>query len=484
VGASSTKRQFIDLFAGCGGLSLGLEYAGFEPFAFTEISDEAAQTYLKNRPHLPNLKHRRFHDTWELVKNKKDRPRRKLDSKFFPEGQAFDLVVGGPPCQGFSRLGLRRNKNHKHDRIKNPGNFLYEAMADVIKLANPKIFLFENVQGLLNARWKKDEGDSGEIFEDVLKTFNEVNPTRSKLPGYVMRYRLVKAYHYGVPQNRPRLLLVGIRRDIAEKLKLDLAPESSCTDPDQPLTDQLKGDEDDRFHPEPQQGTPFPSAPDAISDLIDDDYYNKRRMFHHSGDRNYLSTEHYTNEAGTAYQIEMRRCDLDHPALKAYLDDELHWDGGISGTHSSRLLNHTYSNHSDRVVARFKKITLHGSAKKADIPTKKFSQRVLPEAWPEHDDEVTPNITVTSMPDDYVHYKQPRSLTVREWARLQTFPDWYEFHGKRTTGGTRRAGRPNDDDFSRDVPQYTQIGNAVPPRLAEAIGRHFSQLLDLAEGSS
>ncbi len=69
-----------------------------------------------------------------------------------------------------------------------------------------------------------------------------------------------------------------------------------------------------------------------------------------------------------------------------------------------------------------------------------------------------PNITVTSMPDDYVHWAQPRSLTVREWARMQTFPDWYQFTGKRTTGGIRRAGNPRKSLHFREVPKYTQIG--------------------------
>ena len=86
-------------------------------------------------------------------------------------------------------------------------------------------------------------------------------------------------------------------------------------------------------------------------------------------------------------------------------------------------------------------------------------------------------ITATSLPDDYVHYGQPRILTVREWARLQTFPDWYQFAGKRTTGGRRRAGDPDAGDWSRELPKYTQIGNAVPVWLARAVGRHLRALV-------
>ena len=107
------------------------------------------------------------------------------------------------------------------------------------------------------------------------------------------------------------------------------------------------------------------------------------------------------------------------------------------------------------------------------MKTKKFAQRVLPKVWKNG----KPNITVTSLPDDYVHYSQPRSLTVREWARLQTFPDWYQFSGKRTTGGIRRAGNPKEGLHDREVPKYTQTGNAVPVKLAYEIAKHFMKLL-------
>jgi DNA (cytosine-5)-methyltransferase 1 len=116
-------------------------------------------------------------------------------------------------------------------------------------------------------------------------------------------------------------------------------------------------------------------------------------------------------------------------------------------------------------------------ANDSEIPehmrTKKFAQRVLPRKWPEKG----PTITATSMPDDYVHYSQPRILSVREWARLQMFPDWYLFKGPRTTGGRRRAGDPSAGLWERDVPKYTQIGNAVPVELARKVGRHLASLL-------
>ena len=108
-----------------------------------------------------------------------------------------------------------------------------------------------------------------------------------------------------------------------------------------------------------------------------------------------------------------------------------------------------------------------------NIKQKKFAQRLLPKYW----GVSGPTITATSLPDDYVHFAQPRILTVREWARLQGFPDWYEFSGSRTTGGIRRAGNPREGVFDRELPKYTQIGNAVPVQVAEAVGLHFKKIL-------
>jgi len=148
-------------------------------------------------------------------------------------------------------------------------------------------------------------------------------------------------------------------------------------------------------------------------------------------------------------------------------------DGSLMGK-GSPLSEQEYSRHSAAVIAKF----AHMIANKGEIPvnmkTKKFAQRVLPARWSENG----PTITATSLPDDYVHYVQPRVPTVREWARLQTFPDWYQFEGKRTTGGRRRAGDPDAGIWTRDLPKFTQIGNAVPVLLAEQIALHIKKLLD------
>ena len=101
---------------------------------------------------------------------------------------------------------------------------------------------------------------------------------------------------------------------------------------------------------------------------------------------------------------------------------------------------------------------------------------MLPKKW----GNAGPSITACSLADDYVHFAQPRSLTVREMAGLQTFPDDYVFKGKRTTGGIRPRRKPAGRRFEREVPKYTQIGNAVPVKLAEAVAKHFDEVLNKA----
>ena len=137
------------------------------------------------------------------------------------------------------------------------------------------------------------------------------------------------------------------------------------------------------------------------------------------------------------------------------------------------LTEQEYSQHSDKVIEKFKYMIKHNGKVSKKFKTKKFSQRLIPKKW----SKKGPNITATSLPDDYVHFSQPRSLTVREWARLQMFPDWYKFFGKRTTGGLRRAGNPREGLFDREVPKYTQIGNAVPVELAFRIGKNIKKYI-------
>jgi DNA (cytosine-5)-methyltransferase 1 len=246
------------------------------------------------------------------------------------------------------------------------------------------------------------------------------------IPGYEVRWELVQAKDYGVPQNRPRILIVGIRRELGwvPQANSPRAVESGLL---------------------PSGSVKAPDLVDVLGDLLDPDYLHKK------------VTTAYPRAARSDFQKEMRsRPD------------------GISATDDDpELTEHEYSMHSAAIRAKFEHMLANGGEIPPEMRTKKFAQRVLPARWGKDG----PNITATSLPDDFVHYCQPRSLTVREWARIQCFPDWYQFRGPRTTGGHRRAGRPDMGIWDRDVPRYTQIGNAVPVRLAKAVGAHFQELL-------
>lgn len=416
-----TSKKFpltvVDLFAGCGGLSLGLEQAGFQPIFVNELNDQARATYLLNRlERFPHLSRFCSSDVKEIVNGKYLTT---LSARFSDEGvNQVDLVCGGPPCQGFSRIGHRRS--YGVDREQVPANRLYKDMAQVIRKLRPKMFLFENVGGLKSARWTQF-GSPGEIWEAVLGEFQDIR-------GYHVEQALVRASDYGVPQNRPRVLIVGILKE------LDWVPNR---DPSLVAGGLLP--------------TPTRSAPgleELLGDLVDPAYVPGETR----------STPAYPRDPSSDVQRELRTL----PSGKVVLSE------------GDLLHDQVYSRHSHAVLRKFRAMQESNGVIPEKFRTRKFSQRLLKPAW-----EKGPNITATSLPDDYVHWdpSQPRTLTVREWARLQTFPDWYQFCGPRTTGGLRRAGNPREGLHERELPKYTQIGNAVPVALAKAIGLHFASIL-------
>ena len=397
-----------------------MEKAGFFPLYVNELNNDALETYLVNRekffPHLRNKYNSNdikdvisdknfFNNLFKNLKNDFNRDFKK---------NSIDLITGGPPCQGFSGMGIRRSYSVEKKQL--PSNHLYQDMAFFIHQIRPKIFLFENVEGLIRSRWTKN-GEKGEIFNDVLTTFKNI-------PNYNVKYKLIYAKDYGVPQNRPRILIVGIRKDFS----------NNFLDDDAVLAEFL-----------PFPTSDYPDIEEIFSDIIDDEFVYGE------------STNIYKNDPLNKWQENIRY----NPFTKQILKK------------NDPLTDQQYSRHSLKVIEKFTYMIKNNGEIPEHLKTKKFSQRVLPSKW----GNKGPTITACSLPDDFVHYSQPRSLTVREWARLQTFPDWYEFKGKRTTGGIRRAGNPRKSIFDREVPKYTQIGNAVPVKLAFEIGKHFVKIL-------
>lgn len=413
-------KTLVDLFAGCGGLGLGLERAGFETVFVNELHRDAMDTYLLNRQ-SSDLKARDNHafDIMEITQTPGQLEA--LAARLRREHGDVDLVAGGPPCQGYSGIGHRRSFVLAKEEI--PSNHLYRDMAKFVQAVQPKAFLFENVRGLLNARWTP-AGEKGEIWAEVRQTFADVTIKRGrKTLHYEIGWALVSAKDYGVPQNRPRVLMVGFRSDIAPSKRVGLVA--------------------DGYLPEVEGGAP--DLIDLLGDLDDPKWTPGG------------STLTYLAEPQTEIQ-ELLRTTV---------------EGKLLG-YGDALTEQQYGKHADRVIAKFQYMLDNNGQIPLEMQTKKFAQRVMPAHW----GPGGPNITATSLADDYVHFARPRVPTVREWARLQMFPDSYQFAGKRTTGGRRRAGDPSTGDWTREVPKYTQIGNAVPVALAEAVGAHISTLLD------
>ena len=459
---SSRAYTFVDLFAGCGGLSLGLEQAGFTPVFVNELNRHAMDTYLANRGHVlqgefaANMDLRcndinDLADASRVEKLKSDLSNlSEMCLEFNAEnkqsraggGSNLDLVVGGPPCQGFSRIGIRRS--YAVDRESVPSNRLYERMADVIDQLRPRMFLFENVNGLRSARWTRDGTEK--VWHSVLEKFDSID-------GYEIDFEVVQSSKYGVPQNRPRVLLVGIRKDILKHkraLKLDpeqghaiengFLPAGSGKGRDcPPDLENLLGDLVD------------PKIEDTLQAVAGGDQYPKEPF----------ESREYAIPFNQASELQ-----------KSFRKAPAFWRST-----EVPLTEQVYTRHASHIITKFFMMEPGGSIPGV-FATKKFSQRKLPVRW----DNAGPTITATSLPDDYVHFKQPRILTVREWARLQQFPDWYVFKGPRTTGGLKRAGNPKAGNYERVLPRYTQIGNAVPVGLAHRVGEYFKTILDEAIG--
>lgn len=444
----------VDLFAGCGGLSLGFENAGFTSVFVNELNEDAISTYLKNRHYslggMDFALNTDLHckDANELQGKRLDQLQ--ADLKSLPEleftldritskkvggGSNLDIITGGPPCQGFSGIGHRRSYNV--DKKSLPSNHLYGRMAEIIRALRPRTFLFENVRGLLKSRWERNGSDF--IWPDVLAEFRRIE-------GYEIRWKLVHARDYGVPQNRPRVLMIGIRKDI-------LAATRRLNPASHPEDAALCG-----FLPSPIPES-YPHLEDLLSDLVDPHIPSILRAQSFSSGP-FLTTT-YPRKAQTVIQKKLRTAPK-------------HWTNGKK----IHLTDHEYSKHKINIVQKFDAMLSSGGKIPEEFRTRKFSQRLLYPQWGIQG----PTITATTLPDDYVHYCQPRILTVREWARLQLFPDWYQFVGKRTTGGLRRAGNPQEGLFDREAPKYTQIGNAVPVGLAEHVARHLRSIIDDAIG--
>lgn len=435
----------IDLFCGAGGMSEGLIQAGFHILFSNDINYDVQQTYMNRHEQLGLRQgvNTYFHrgDIRELTGNMIREAIRNLEIFNDQEIPEIDAVFGGPPCQGFSKAG-RRNPN-------DPRNMLFREYVRVISEVRPKYVVLENVTGFTDTRFYEFIGVTGHRYNDgelVLTILrNEFN-----LIGYqTLEPRILNAAHYGVPQRRNRVIVMAYRSD----MPAPRYPEAIYND-ENALT-----------------------ITDAISDLIRDDDMRNRVHVNNiefqrisregrtpdiNGNAVHSNGAVYNNEISTHQQIIAERFSLfregeDGTELKNRVMTE-----GINIANSPALIAHCANRMGmgeEEVIELFRAGNV--SRENADILlTKKNIRTRL--------DRSRPSATVMTIADDYISPFEPRTFTVRELARLQSFDDSFEFLGKRTTGGLRRR---------VEVPQYSQVGNAVPPLLAKAVATEIARVL-------
>lgn len=471
-----TACKHVDLFAGCGGLSLGLEKAGFELSLAVEKSDMAAETFFHNLVEqiTDQLEWLEFSALSTAVEEQAKRKLVVRELSAVLECKALlgdlkevgiDLVAGGPPCQGFSLAG-RRNPDDVRNQL--PWQFL-----ELVAAVQPKSVLIENVSGMTQDFRKHGKSSP---FNDLRIALSET------APGYVVQPLHLNAMHFGVPQHRPRVMLIAIRRDIASKLDLTVTEEIWRSEYD--FTPSRNFLQRPSLAPHATHfGKDLRTVRDAIGDLSKGGYSRSNQISDFAvemrSDRAWGGVACGANRSGSqvknhvlrrhAARIEMRfrlyqylrDQDINSRLLGIPKDENL-TDQGKRIAVTSELAHAAFpARGSDGTVIAENLTQLVDRI--MELGTKKHSQRPL--KW------TVPSPTVVSLPDDYVHPTEPRTLTVRELARFQSFPDAFEFRAKETTGSLRRR---------VEVPQYTQVGNAVPPKLAEAVGRHIIEVLSRA----
>lgn len=365
------QYNMVDLFAGCGGLSLGMEQAGFTPWFVNEIVEQFANTYKLN--HKLTDKHYYIGDIAELNEHLND-----FEEMF----EDITLVCGGPPCQGFSMANRQRI-------LDDPRNSLYKQFLIFLSKVRPKFFIMENVKGMIN---KKDE---------IIQNFQEYLGEE-----YLYDYDVLKAQDFGVPQNRERFIMIGNRMGISPK---DIFAEIYHHKREAfVLRDALYGLPHLEAKKEKGQG----GIEDISSGLTERDFEYPQTPFYHFINGNKVIT---------------------------------------------KLYNHKNRYNNERDIEIFRRLpqganSLHESI--ADIMPYKRRNDIFKDKYFKLDETQICKTITSHMKFDcnmYIHPWEARGLSPREAARIQTFPDDYIFTGAQNQW-------------------YAQIGNAVPVKLAKAIG--------------
>jgi DNA (cytosine-5)-methyltransferase 1 len=410
-----SARSYIDLFAGCGGSTLGLKKAGWSGLFAIEKDKMAYETLEKNfvdekSPYChfekwPEWLPKRNLCIDEILTDKEFRlGLERLKNK-------VSMVIGGPPCQGFSVGGARRGED--------PRNELVFSLLKVAEITKPPLVVIENVLGILQefeARPRDITGHS--VAEIVLQQLDTL--------GYHSGFMVFKASDFGVPQDRERVIILGISKDLTQIQDVSIPRILSS------LSSIVRNEIRTKYDLPLDRAV---NVYEAIHDLSSPTEVPSPEF------PKFMTSRYLTPKSSYA---RLMRCGLKTGAIPN---------------------SHRFSYHGPKVKQLY--VNAHASQKPGRLSkeflrsqgTKTLKKFLL--------DPNRPASTMTTHPDEHIHFLYPRNVSLREMARLQSFPDNFNFYGRYTLNGDRRG---------LDVSRCAQIGNAIPPLLAESIGMILNKL--------
>ena len=359
------KLNCIELFAGAGGMGTGFIKEGFNIIVANDILEDCAKTYVINHP-----------NTKYIVKDISQITSKDLLANTKYTKNDIDIIIGGPPCQGFSTLGKRF--------IDDPRNRLFKEYVRIVEDINPKIFVMENVVGILTM-------EQGKVLENILSSFYKI--------GYKVEYKILNSAEYGVPQIRERVIFIGTR------LNIDINfPKKTHS--------FIKNDETHTVI----------TLAEAIGDLPINDIEEIKE---------------YKTKPQNEYQSMIRN-------------------------NNKTITNHKPSIHSEKATKMMKYIPEGKSVWEVNLPEELRPTSGYGNTYARLDSKI-PGMTITRnfsciSSSRCIHPFANRGLTIREAARIQSFPDTYIFKGAKTS-------------------MQLQIGNAVPPVLAQNIAKKIKEML-------
>lgn len=393
--------NFIDLFAGCGGLSEGFYKEGYRALLHIEINKVACET-LKTR-----MKHYGYSD-FEIDNAVMcdDITRNGLIEDIEKRVNSnVDLIIGGPPCQAFSSVGRAQDPNSMEN---DPRNYLFENYLEILNHFKPKVFIFENVKGLLSA---KPNGVN--IFKLIIskmrETYNVIDDPK---------VILLNSVNYGVPQMRERVILIGVRKDI------DLDPKT---------------------------------------------IYDKIRETHYAPDsKEYNGLKKYVTVREAISDLPKLLPGEGEEIVENYKSDTNEYLNIIKDKSFNKVYNHVARKHNEKDRERYRILSANKNWQLKELKEirpdlvhhdpKHFANRYTVQEYDKPGKTIVAHLYKDGNLFIHPDSEQERTFTVREAARIQSFPDDFWFEGARTE-------------------QYKQVGNAVPPLLAQACAKAIKSVL-------